>query len=152
MDNTTIMSWNVRGLNDRARRDVVHKLLDNIRPSIVCLQETKLDVISQYLMFAMLGMSFADFAYLLASNRGGVLVTAREAKISLSDTPMYMLVATQSRSEYTHAPRRTGTRPLGGSPLSTGLRMTTTRSSSSRNSKRSGMPARDRGPSARTST
>jgi exonuclease III len=85
MDNTTIMSWNMQGLNDRARRDVVRKLVGNIRPSIVCLQETKLDVISQYLMFAMLGMSFADFAYLLASNRGGVLVTAREADISLSD-------------------------------------------------------------------
>lgn len=86
MGNTTIMSWNVRGLNDRARRDVVRKLVDNIRPSMVCLQETKLDVISQYLVFAMLGMSFADFACLHASNtRGGVLVTAREADISLSD-------------------------------------------------------------------
>ena len=86
MDNTTIMSWNVRGLNDRARRDAVRTLVDDIRPSIVCLQETKLDVISQYLVFAMLGMSFADFAYLPASNtRGSVLVAAKQADISLSD-------------------------------------------------------------------
>ena len=86
MDNTTIMSWNVRGLNDRARRDAVRTLVDDIRPSIVCLQETKLDVISQYLVFAMLGMSFADFAYLPASNTsGGILVAARQVDISLSD-------------------------------------------------------------------
>jgi len=71
MDNTTIMSWNVRGLNERARRDNVRTLVDDIRPNIVCLQETKLDVISQYLVFAMLGMSFTDFAYLPASNTRG---------------------------------------------------------------------------------
>ena len=28
MDNTTILSWNVRGLNDRARRHIVRTLVD----------------------------------------------------------------------------------------------------------------------------
>jgi endonuclease/exonuclease/phosphatase family metal-dependent hydrolase len=68
MDNTTVISWNVRGLNDRARRDTVRTLVHDIHPSIVCLQETKLAVIPQHLVFAMLGISFADFGYLPASN------------------------------------------------------------------------------------
>jgi hypothetical protein len=50
-----LMSWNVRGLNDRARRDTVRTMVDDVRPAIVCLQETKLDVISQYVIFSMLG-------------------------------------------------------------------------------------------------
>jgi exonuclease III len=86
MDNTIVISWNVRGLNDRARRDTVRTLVDDIHPSIVCLQETKLAVIPQHLVFAMLGISFADFAYLPASNtRGGILIAARAADVSISD-------------------------------------------------------------------
>lgn len=50
MDNTTVLSWNVRDLNAQARRDNVRTLVDDIRPSIVCLQETKLDVISEFLV------------------------------------------------------------------------------------------------------
>ena len=71
MDNTTLMSWNVHGLNERAHRDNVHMLVDDVRPSIVCLQETKLNVISEYLVFAMLGMNFTEFTYLPASNTRG---------------------------------------------------------------------------------
>ena len=86
MDNTTLISWNVRGLNERARRDNVRTLVDDVRPSIVCLQETKLNVISEYLVFAMLGMNFTEFAYLPASNtRGGILVAARQSDVTLSD-------------------------------------------------------------------
>jgi exonuclease III len=84
----TILSWNVRGLNDKARRDTVCTLVDDIRPSIVCLQETKLDVISQHLMYAMvmLGIIYTEFAYLPASNtRGSILIAARETDVSISD-------------------------------------------------------------------
>ena len=68
MDNRIILCWNVRGLNDRARRDAVRTLVDDVHPTIVCLQETKLDVITQHLVFALLGISFNEFAYLQASN------------------------------------------------------------------------------------
>jgi hypothetical protein len=62
------MSWNVRRLNMRARQDNVRTLVDDI--SIVCLLETKLDVIPQSLVFSMLGINFSDFAYLPANNTG----------------------------------------------------------------------------------
>lgn len=62
MENTPLLSWNVRGLSARARRDNVRTLVDDIHPSIVCLQETKLDVIPQSMVIAMLVVNFRDFA------------------------------------------------------------------------------------------
>jgi exonuclease III len=86
MDNTILLSWNVRGLNDRARRDVVRTLVDDIHPSIARLQETKLSVINQHLVFALFGSNFCDFAYLPASNtRGGILVAAKQSDVAISD-------------------------------------------------------------------
>ena len=86
MDNTTILSWNVRGLNAQARRDNVRTLVDDIRPSIVCLQETKLDVIPTSLILSMLGRAFPEYAYLPASStRGGILIAGRQADVSFSD-------------------------------------------------------------------
>lgn len=42
----SIMNWNVRGLNDAAHRETVKQMINCARPSIVCLQETKLSQIS----------------------------------------------------------------------------------------------------------
>ena len=78
MDNTTILSWNLRGLNARARRDCVHTLVSDIWPTIIYLQETKLNVIPQSTVFSLLGVSFSEFAYLPASStRGGILVAGQ---------------------------------------------------------------------------
>jgi hypothetical protein len=50
------------------------------------LQETKLDVIDQFLVFSMLGRSFMDFAYLSASNtHGGILIVGHQSDVSLFD-------------------------------------------------------------------
>ena len=86
MDNISILSWNVWGLNSRVRQDNVRTLVADIRPAIVALQETKLDVIPQRLIFSMLGASFRDFAYLPASStRGGILIAGRQPDVSLGD-------------------------------------------------------------------
>lgn len=86
MANTTILSWNVRGLNMQARRDTVRTLGDDLRPSVVCLQETKLNVITQYTVFSLLGREFVDFAYLPASEtRSEILIAGRRNMVVLSD-------------------------------------------------------------------
>ena len=86
MDNLIILSWNVRSLNDRALRDNVHTLVDDVRASIVFLQETKLDDVPATLMLSMLGVRFANFTYIPASNtRGGVLVAVHHPDIALSE-------------------------------------------------------------------
>lgn len=42
---TDIICWNVHGLNQQARKDVVHQLLANTSCSIACIQEIKLQSI-----------------------------------------------------------------------------------------------------------
>ena len=64
MDNLNILSWNVRGLNSRARRDAVRLVVEESGASIVCFQETKLDVVTDFLVMSMLGVQFMDYAYL----------------------------------------------------------------------------------------
>lgn len=86
MDNIKIMCWNVRGQNSRDRRDNVRTLLNEIRATIVCLVETKLHSVEQWLVFSMLGMNFIDYAYVPAANtRGGVLIAARGPDVRLSE-------------------------------------------------------------------
>jgi len=39
---THVLVWNVRGLNSRARRNLLRELVIAKRAAVVCLQETKL--------------------------------------------------------------------------------------------------------------
>jgi exonuclease III len=55
MESNCFLIWNVRGLNDRVKRDFVKSLVIDIRPSIVCLRETKLCSISDFDILSILG-------------------------------------------------------------------------------------------------
>jgi hypothetical protein len=44
--NVQIVSWNVRGLNDGAKRTCIRNLLHSWKADIFCLQETKLESVS----------------------------------------------------------------------------------------------------------
>jgi exonuclease III len=72
MDLSKVLIWNVRGLNRKARRDVVRDMVGSTRSNIVCLQETKKAAISRRMVMSMLG---AEFVVLPADGtRGGVLL------------------------------------------------------------------------------
>jgi len=62
--------WNVRGLNARARRNVVREFVVQERPTLVCLQETKLSSVCNSLANEILGGPFA-YDFLPANNAGG---------------------------------------------------------------------------------
>jgi exonuclease III len=69
-----ILIWNVRGLNARSHRDALKELVVAEKPSLVCLEETKMHVISDFDVMQILGARF-DYAYLLADQtRRGILV------------------------------------------------------------------------------
>jgi exonuclease III len=71
--------WNVRGLNDRSRRDIVKSLVLSIKPAVVCLQETKLCSISAFDILSIFGARYSDFVYSpTQGTRGGVLVACRD--------------------------------------------------------------------------
>lgn len=79
MDSPNFLVWNIRGLNKRARRDSVRKVVDSCRPAVVCLQETKLAHISLWDVMSILGRDFKKFVFLPAQGtRGGILVTWRD--------------------------------------------------------------------------
>jgi len=63
---SNILVWNMRGLNDRGRRDIVRKVMHSIKPKIICLQETKLTLISDFDVFSFLGRDCHKFVYLSA--------------------------------------------------------------------------------------
>jgi exonuclease III len=74
MDCETILNLNAQGLNSRARRDVVAGLVTHERASMVCLQETKFNVIDDRMTANMIGLTF-DYVFVPALDTcGGILV------------------------------------------------------------------------------
>ncbi|CAL5070105.1 unnamed protein product [Urochloa decumbens] len=83
--NHNILVWNARGLNARCRRDNLREVVSSSNASIVCIQETKLSVISPFLVNEMLGSRFSSFAYLPSNGAsGGILVACRGPEMSCS--------------------------------------------------------------------
>jgi exonuclease III len=69
--NLKIVSWNVRGLNDRDKRLQVSHLLKMWRADIVCLQETKLDFIDRGIVRSLWGIQHVDWLYLGSEGASG---------------------------------------------------------------------------------
>jgi hypothetical protein len=66
------LDWNVRGLNNLARCHVVCDLVIDNACTIVCLQETKLQVVDNILIGSTLGQQFVDnYAVLPADGTRG---------------------------------------------------------------------------------
>ena len=80
--NFVFLCWNVRGLNARVRRDAIRNLIVSTKATIVCLQETKIEEFTPYLVLECLGPGYDDFFYLPAEEtRGGILVAWDSSKI-----------------------------------------------------------------------
>jgi exonuclease III len=71
-----IGNWNVRGLNNPARRKAVLDFLADKHCNLICLQETKLEIIDQQIVRETLGPRFQEnFVYKPAEGtRGGILI------------------------------------------------------------------------------
>jgi exonuclease III len=72
MDYENILFWNVCGHNARSRRVVVAELVAHDRVSLLCLQETKLDVSDEHMLSTMLNESF-QYASIPADGTRGYL-------------------------------------------------------------------------------
>jgi hypothetical protein len=75
-----IFNWNVRGLNNAARRQVVFNSARDYSATIVALQETKLANIDRQVVFEVLGSRFVDNFLVLPADgtRGGILLAVDE--------------------------------------------------------------------------
>jgi hypothetical protein len=84
--NPEVLCWNTRGLNEPAKRDAVHALVDSLKVNLVCLQETKLVVIDRFIVNQCLGPSFDGFDYLPAEEtRGGILLAWNSAILKIAN-------------------------------------------------------------------
>lgn len=73
--NPSVTCWNVRGLNNSAKRKAVKEFLASCRPNLVCLQETKLDVVDDFLLMQCCSPSLDGYAYLPPEEtRGGIIL------------------------------------------------------------------------------
>jgi exonuclease III len=74
----TIFSWNVRGLNDHAKRESVRHTIMSTGASIICLQETKISSWSNILLKETIGAKLANQTFHLPSQgaSGGILIAA----------------------------------------------------------------------------
>ena len=70
-----IISWNVRGLNVREKRLRICNLLRLWKVDIVCLQETKMGMISNSFMHSLWGCPYVDWVHVDARGAsGGILI------------------------------------------------------------------------------
>ena len=70
-----ILSWNVRGANDRNKRKVVKALIRSQKVDVVCLQETKIQEMSQGVIHNLGGGRFLGWGAVNARGAaGGVVV------------------------------------------------------------------------------
>lgn len=77
MDTESCTVWNVRGINSRARWDMVRTLVDQERVSLICLQETKMSVIDDPIVTDLMGSSFNYFYLPATGMSGGILLAWR---------------------------------------------------------------------------
>lgn len=75
-----VFNWNVRGLNQPARRQVVKDLIKDHQGTVVCLQETKLAVVDDGVICSTFGQQFlGNYAGIPAAGvRGGVIIACSQ--------------------------------------------------------------------------
>jgi len=78
--NCNIMCWNVRGLNDGAKRAAVCNQIISTEATVVCLQETKISSWTHNLLVETVGSDMASNAVYLPSvgASGGILIAASD--------------------------------------------------------------------------
>ena len=73
--NLKIISWNVRGLSDRDKRFQVQNLVRKWGPDVICLKETKMELITRVVIRSWWGDQHVDWSYLGSCGAsGGVLL------------------------------------------------------------------------------
>ncbi|CAM0950375.1 unnamed protein product [Alopecurus aequalis] len=82
----SFLIWNVRGLNDPARRSVVRSVVVRHNVAVVCLQESKLAFVDAEIVSQCCGSLFTGFASVPAvGTRGGIIVAWREDLVTFSN-------------------------------------------------------------------
>ena len=79
--NLKIISWNVRGLNDKEKRLKIRNFLRSWKADIVCLQETKLEWVTRGLVRSIWSCPFIDLLYLDSEGASGGILLMWDRKV-----------------------------------------------------------------------
>jgi exonuclease III len=99
--NLNIVVWNVRGLNDPARRTAVRVAVGEAAASVVCVSESKLHTVTQFDVVECFGPRYDGFAYLPAVGSAGGLILAwnsDDVQVIASRTDRFSVSVQLSRS------------------------------------------------------
>jgi exonuclease III len=81
----SVASWNLRGLNNRARRNSICLFLSSFNLSLVCAQETKLRQVDSVIISQTFGHAFDEFDFIPADGtRGGIILAWRSDVLQIS--------------------------------------------------------------------
>jgi hypothetical protein len=69
-----ILSWNVRGLNEEKKRLRVRRLLSQWKVDIVCLQETKLEMITHGLVQSLWRCPYVEWSFVASFGASGEIL------------------------------------------------------------------------------
>ena len=69
--NLKIIFWNVKGLNDRDKRLRVCNLVRKWGPNVICLQETKMELITRAVVCSLWRGQHVDWSYLGSCGASG---------------------------------------------------------------------------------
>jgi hypothetical protein len=69
--NLLLLNWNVRGLNAQIKWHAIKDMISAVKATLVCLQETKLAVISKATVTELLGGKL-QIQFLLSANLGNL--------------------------------------------------------------------------------
>ena len=56
-----LVCWNIRGLNSPAKRKALREFVASIRTAIICILETKLEVVDQFVIMQCMGPAYYIF-------------------------------------------------------------------------------------------
>ena len=76
----------MRGLNSPARKNALREFVESVRVTIICIFETKLESVDQFVIMQCVGPAYDGFLYLPASDtRGGIFVAWDSTKMQLTN-------------------------------------------------------------------
>ena len=81
-----VLSWNVRGLNEKDKRLAVRQTVLLEKPDVICFQETKMSVMNNSVIQQACGRRLKDSEYKGADGtKGGILFAWNETKFKKID-------------------------------------------------------------------
>lgn len=84
--NPSILNWNVRGLNCPNRRATIRETIAATPCHIICIQESKMADIDQFVVSSLGGLRHGSFAHRPASGtRGGILILWDDDVVKLAN-------------------------------------------------------------------